>query len=153
MHRVDAPIPSAILQQKRDLTEMTWVLWVINGAVVGLRAYEHHRTKQLASAAHTLGFQFQKKADLDPELRGLGFSLFSRGYNTTWGQFGFKPSPCITNVIHGTHLGVSIKVFGYSYRARAVRHSSIDCQTVCLFESNKLPVITPSFVGSSPTAC
>ncbi len=115
---------------------MGWVLLLI--ILVGVscwRAYEQHRTNEFVDVANRLGLQFQKKAAVDPDLKGL--SLFSYGYDTTGiGVLGLKRylPRHIDNVIHGIHRGVSMKVFGYSYGS----YRRIDRQTVCMFESDKL---------------
>ena len=61
---------------------MGWFLLLI--ILVGVscwRAYEQHRTNEFGDVANRLGLRVQKKAAVDPDLKGL--NLFFYGYDTT----------------------------------------------------------------------
>jgi len=96
-------------------------------AVIVSRRREQERTRQLASVAPLLGWQFTDTADLNwiPNLET--FALFSQGHGKR-----------IKNAMYGEIDGVKAAIFDYRYTVGGGKSSQTFNQTVVYFESRNL---------------
>lgn len=108
------------------------IIGVVIVALIVSRKRARERTRQLASVAPLLGWQFSETAGLNwiPNLET--FALFNQGH-----------SKSLTNVMYGEIDGVKAAVFDYRYTVGGGKNSQTFTQTVVYFEPRNLTL--PSF--------
>ena len=108
---------------------ITLIIGIVGVALLIGYLYDKARTEGLMKAARILGFQFDKRSNLDVIPNHANFNLFGQGR-----------SKKIKNRMYGRTGGDEAMVFGYSYRVGGGQHSSTRRQTVtCLKNRRPLP--------------
>lgn len=106
---------------------IVFIVGVVIVAVIVSRKRAQERTRQLASVAPLLGWQFSEAAGLNwiPNLEK--FALFSQGH-----------SKSISNALYGEIEGVKAAVFDYHYTVGSGKNQSTFNQSVVYFEPHNL---------------
>jgi hypothetical protein len=115
---------STILTVLVIVSFIVFIIGVVVVAMIVSRKRAQERTRQLASVAPLLGWQFSDTAGLNwiPNLET--FALFNQGH-----------SKSITNAIYGETDGVKAAVFDYRYTVGSGKNSQTFTQTVVYFET------------------
>jgi hypothetical protein len=118
---------STILTVLVIVSFIVFIIGVVIVAVIVSRKRAQERTRQLASVANLLGWQFTEAADLNwlPNLET--FTLFNHGH-----------SKSITNAMYGETEGVKAAVFDYRYTVGGGKNSQTFKQSVVYFEPRNL---------------